>query len=133
MHILIYGCTRLTGVLAPELMKDGHEVTVVDADADRLALLEKQTKVKTLCASEPLMQDYLLEGGIEASGAFYAMSGDDHLNVLLCQLASHIFNVPNVLCRLEDPQLQDLYRELGVNILDNDANFLTSAREVLQD
>ena len=133
MHILIYGCSRLTGALVPHLTKDGHEVTVVDADADRLAILDKQAKVKTLCASEPLMQDYLLEGGIEASGAFYAMSGDDHLNVLLCQLASHIFNVPNVLCRLEDPQLREVYRDLGVNILDNGPDFLASARDHLEE
>lgn len=130
---MIYGCNRLTGALAPVLMNDGHEVTVVDPDSDRLEILRKQTKLKTIRVSEPLMQDYLLEGGIEASGAFYALTGDDHLNVLLCQLASHIFNVPNVLCRLEDPQLQDLYRDLGVNILDNGPNFLSSARDLVEE
>lgn len=129
---MIYGCNRLTGALAPVLVDDGHEVTVLDPNADQLSILERQTRVKTFCASEPLMQDYLLEGGIEASGAFFALTGDDHLNALLCQLASHIFNVPNVLCRLEDPQLQGLYRELGVNILDSGPSFLASARDVLE-
>ena len=133
MHVLIYGCTRLTDSLAPALVADGHEVTVVDADPDRLAILGRQANIRTLCASEPQMQDYLLDGGIENSGAFYALTGDDHLNVLLCQLASHIFNVPNVLCRMEDPQLRDLYGELGVRIFDNGPDFPGSARDALEE
>ena len=62
MQILIYGCTRLTDALAPVLVKDGHQVTVVDANADRLAILGKQTNVSTVWAAEPLMQDYMIEG-----------------------------------------------------------------------
>lgn len=132
MRILIYGCTRLTDALAPALVADGHEVTVLDANADRLAILKKQTTVNTLHTTEPLMQDYLLAAGIEPSQAFFALTEDDHLNLLLCQTASGIYNVARVMCRLEDPQLQDLYTQLDVRIIDNGPEFLSTARDYLE-
>lgn len=132
MHILIYGCTRLTDALAPVLMQDGHQVTVVDTDADQLTLLERQTDVRTVRLAEPLLQDPLQEGGIVNSDAFLSLSSDDHQNLLLCQIASHIYNVPRVMCRLSDPQLRDFYQPLGVSVLDAGPDFLSSAREFLE-
>lgn len=133
MDILIYGCTRLTDALAPLLVQDGHQITVLDPDADRLIILGKQANVATLWAAEPLMQDYLLDAGIGDSEAFFALAEDDHKNALLCQIASHIFNVSRVLCRLTDPQLQDFYRELGLNVLDSGPDFLSSVRDFLEE
>ena len=131
MEILIYGCSRLTDALAPVLVQDGHQLTVIDADADRLAILNKQTEVATVWAAEPLMQDYPLEAGIDDCDAFFSLTDDDHKNLLLCQIAVHIYNVPRVLCRLSDPQLQDFYRPLGVSVLDGGPDFLGGAREFL--
>ena len=133
MQILIYGCTRLTDALAPVLLQDGHNVTVVDTDADRLTLLERQTHVSTVRVTEPLMQDFLQQGGITNSGAFFSLSENDHKNLLLTQIATHIYNVPRVMCRLTDPQLQDIYQALGVSVLDGGPDFLSSARDFLEE
>ena len=113
MHILIYGCTRLTDALAPVLVQDGHQVTVVDTDTDQLTLLDNQTSVRTVRLAEPLLQDPLQEGGIDNTDAFLSLSSNDHQNLLFCQIASHIYNVPKVMCRLSDPQLQDFYQPLA--------------------
>ena len=131
MRILIYGCTRLTDALAPVLIQDGHRVTVMDSDADRLAILSKQADVTTVWVAEPLIQDYLLQGDVSTVDAFFMLTDDDHKNLLLGQIATHIYNVPKVMCRLTDPQLHDLYQPLGVTILDSGPDFLSSAREFL--
>ncbi len=132
MRILIYGCTRLTDALAPVLAHDGHEITAMGSDSDRLAILAKQTQVATVWMAEPLMQDYLMMGGIEGSGAFLALSGSDHRNLLMSQIATEIYNVPRVLCYLADPQLQDLFQPIGVNVLSGGADVLSAAREFLE-
>ena len=131
MRILIYGCTRLTDALAPVLIQDGHRVTVMDSDADRLAILSKQADVTTVWVAEPLIQDYLLQGDVSTVDAFFMLTDDDHKNLLLGQIATHIYNVPKVMCRLTDPQLHDLYQPLGITILDSGPDFLSSAREFL--
>ncbi len=131
MRILIYGCTRLTDALAPVLIQDGHRLTVMDSDVDRLAILSKQADVTTVWVAEPLIQDYLLQGDVSTVDAFFMLTDDDHKNLLLSQIATHIYNVPKVMCRLTDPQLHDLYQPLGVTILDSGPDFLSSAREFL--
>lgn len=132
MQILIYGCTRLTDALAPILVQDGHQVTVMDSDADRLAILEKQTNLSTVWIAEPLMQDYLMQGDLAGSQAFFSLANDDHENILLSQMASHIFNVPKVMCHLSDPQLQDFYQPLGISVLNGGPDSLSAARDFLE-
>ncbi len=132
MDVLIYGCSRLTDALAPVLVQDGHQVTVLDTDASRLAILEKQTSVSTLWIAEPLMQDFLTEGKIGTSDAFFSLSEDDHRNVLLCQIATEIYNIGRAMCHLSDPQLQDFYEPLGMRVLHGGHDFLGSARDFLE-
>jgi Trk K+ transport system NAD-binding subunit len=103
----------------------------MDSDVDRLAILSKQADVTTVWVAEPLIQDYLLQGDVSTVDAFFMLTDDDHKNLLLGQIATHIYNVPKVMCRLTDPQLHDLYQPLGVTILDSGPDFLSSAREFL--
>ena len=57
------------------------------------------------------------EGDIEITEVFLAISDRDHQNVLVAQIAKHIFNVGTVICRLENPQLQQLYAGLGLKVI----------------
>lgn len=134
MDALIFGCTRLTNALAAALIADGHRLTVLDRDADRLARLYQERPEESLAvlhAPEPLMQDYLQQGGIDRAGAFLALSGDDHANLLVSQIARHIYNIPQVFCRLSDPQLQDFYREQGLDIIGPDNDSIARIRRQL--
>ena len=132
MDVLIYGCSGLTLALAPSLAQAGHQLTVIDPDADRLALLKTVAQVEAIMAAEPLMQDYLQEGGISEAGALLALSEDDHKNVLVAQIAHHIFNVPRVLCFLKDPALQEFYRGRAITVASAGPDFVPSAREFVE-
>ena len=132
MQVLIYGCTRLADALIPVLVQDGHQITVIDTDADRLAIIQRQAGINSVWIADYLMQDFLMEGNIDSAEAFYSLSEDDHKNLLLCQIASAIYNVPRTMCLLSDPQLQDFYEPLGVRVLNGGRDFLSSARELLE-
>ena len=131
MQVLIYGCTRLADALIPILVQDGHQVTVIDTDADRLAIIQRQAGINSVWIADYLLQDFLREGNIDSAEAFYSLSEDDHKNLLLCQIASAIYNVPRTMCLLSDPQLQDFYEPLGVRVLNGGRDFLSSAQELL--
>ena len=103
---MIFGCGTLTDLLVPYLRQAGHLVTVLTDDADALERLRREYQVQGVWITEPLMQDYLQEGDIEITEVFLAISDHDHQNVLVAQIAKHIFNVGIVICRLENPQLQ---------------------------
>ncbi|MDE2940455.1 MAG: NAD-binding protein [Chloroflexota bacterium] len=131
MQVLIFGCTRQADALVPVLVHDGHHVTVMDTDSDRLAIMKRQTDIEPVWIADPLMQDFLIEGKIETAEAFYSLSDDDHKNLLLCQIASEIYNVPRTMCLLSDPQLQAFYEPLGMRVINAGRDFLNSAQELI--
>ncbi len=114
---MIFGCGTLTDLLVTYLRQAGHQVTVLTDDADALERLRREYQVQGVWITEPLMQDYLQEGDIEITEVFLAISDHDHQNVLVAQIAKHIFNVGIVICRLENPQLQQLYTGLGLKVI----------------
>ena len=114
---MIFGCGTLTDLLVPYLRQAGHVVTVLTEDADALERLRREYQVQGVCIAEPLMQDYLQEGDIDITEVFLAVSDCDHQNALVAQIAKHIYNVGTVICRLENPQLQQLYAGLGLKVI----------------
>ena len=117
MRALILGCDRLTAVLATALASAGNQVTVLSRDRDCLERLAEEPGVTPILTTEPSMQDYLQEGGVASADVFLALSDDDHQNVLMAQIARHMFNVPKVVCHLSNPQLQEFYKDLGLDVV----------------
>jgi Trk K+ transport system NAD-binding subunit len=117
MEALIYGCNRLAALLAPHLAQQGYLVAVLSQDPICLESVVNEPQIKGIAVEEPLMQDYLQQGGIAISEVVLALSEDDHQNALVAQTARHIYNVPTVICHLSNPQLQQLYSGLGLKVV----------------
>ena len=132
MRILLFGCNRLTTSLVPDLAGDGTEITVLGSERDCLASVATHPGVKVILTAEPMMQDYLQEGGINHADVFLAMSADDHQNILVAQIAKHIFNVPKVVCHLGSPQLQVLYAALGLDVVGYSFGLLQDVRQAIE-
>ena len=132
MRVLIYGCNRLATSLVPDLAGDGIEITVLGGERECLEIVAAHAGVRVVLTAEPLMQDYLQEGGINHADVFLAMSADDHQNILVAQIAKHIFNVPKVVCHLVSPQLQVLYAALGLNVVGYSFGLLQDVRQAIE-
>lgn len=113
MNIIVVGCRKVGSRLASLLDKEGHDVSVVDNDANSFDLLDKDFKgFKT--PGVPIDQDVLRQAGIENCDALAAVSPDDNVNIMVSQLARGIFNVPTVLARIYDPQRKDVFSHFGL-------------------
>ncbi len=132
MRVLIFGCNRLTTSLVPDLAGDDAEITVLGGERDCLESIASQPGVRVVLTAEPIMQDYLQEGGIDHADVFLAMSADDHENILMAQIAKHIYNVPKVVCHLGSPQLQVLYAALGLDVVGYSFGLLQDVRQALE-
>lgn len=132
MRVLIFGCNRLTTSLVPDLAGDGVEITVLGDERSCLENVATYPGVRVVLTAEPIMQDYLQEGGIDHADVFLAMSTDDHQNILVAQIAKHIFNVPKVVCHLGNPQLQVLYAALGLNVVGYSFGLLQDVRQAIE-
>ena len=132
MRIVILGCGPLTTLLLASPDSAEHQFTILSDDMDGLNNVADEPRVTPLFTLEPLMQDYLQLGGIDSADAFLALSEDEHQNILTAQIAKHIFNVRKVVCRLENPQLQDLYSELELEVINPTLNMLVDLNRTLQ-
>ncbi len=132
MQVLILGCNQLTTNLVPDLAQGDFTVTVLSKDRECLAQIADEPRVNVILTIEPLMQDYLRQGGIDSADIFLALANDDHQNALAAQVAHHNFNVPKVVCHLNDPQMQILYSGLGLDVVGYSFGLLQDIRQAIE-
>jgi len=113
VKVIIVGCGRVGAELAKILNRDGHEVTVIDRDADAFGRLEENLDVTKMVGDGTDMET-LLRAGIQSADAFAAVTNGDNRNIMAAQIAQRMYDVPHVVCRIYDPLRQQTYKALGL-------------------
>lgn len=111
---LIVGGGKMGYFLARKLTGEGYRATVLDLDqarsrriADELGILAftgDGTDVECLRASGAGEADYII-----------AMTGNDEVNLVVCQLAKRTFRAGMTVALVSDPRNEDLFSRLGVD------------------
>src|SRR5215469_7566617 len=110
------GCGRVGSELASVLDREGNEVTVLDLSASAFSRLPSSFGGTTLLGNG-IDVDVLRRSGAADADAFVAVTQGDNRNVMAAQIAKHIFNVPDVVCRIYDPIREQMYRSLGLKTI----------------
>ena len=131
MKIIIMGCGRVGARLASLLDGDGHEVVVLDNDTYSFRRLPSSFGGTALFGNG-VDEEALKRAGIEETDVFVAMTQGDNRNVMSCQIAKHIFNVPRVMCRIYDPLREEMYSALGLETLSPTKVFAQLFREKIE-
>ncbi len=108
MNILIVGCGKVGSMLASELSRLGHDVAVLDREESHFSSLDSEFSGYTI-SGVPIDQDVLKRAGIEGCDALLAMTEDDNVNIMVCQIAREIFHVGTVLARIFDPEREKIF------------------------
>jgi trk system potassium uptake protein TrkA len=132
MKVVIMGCGRVGARLAGLLDTDGHQVTVLDNDVYSFRRLSSSFK-GTALVGNGIDQEALRRAGIEEADVFFALTQGDNRNVMACQIAKHIFDVPRVICRIYDPLRQEMYVTLGLEAISPTTIFADILKEKLED
>ncbi|MCU0261651.1 MAG: TrkA family potassium uptake protein [Ilumatobacteraceae bacterium] len=114
-HIVI-GCGRIGSGLARQLDAAGHDVAVVDVDADAFGRLGPAFRGVTEIGSG-LDRPVLERAGIRHVDGLASVTGNDEVNAVVARLASRVYRVPKVVARLHDPRKAEIYRRLGVQVV----------------
>jgi len=131
MKVVIMGCGRVGAQLAAWLDSDGDQVTVLDINTYSFRRLPPDFN-GTALVGNGLDEEVLKKAGIEQADAFVAVTQGDNRNVMACQIAQHIFNVPRVICRIYDPLRRDLYSTLGIEAISPTTIFAQILKEKLK-
>jgi len=116
MRIVILGCGRVGAYLACMLATEGHQVTVIDRNAEAFRRLGLNFE-SNLVVGTGIDEDVLRRAGIEQADAFVAVTNGDNTNVMAAQVAKEIFGVRRVICRIYDPLREEIYRTLGLETI----------------
>lgn len=129
MNIIIAGCGKVGKMLAANLHREGHNVTVVDQDATKLkSFVAKYDIMGVLgnCATHTTLE----EAGIKEADLMIAVTGSDELNMLSCVLANRYET--RTIARVRNPAYFDdasyLKDELGLAMIINPE--YTTAKEI---
>lgn len=120
MKIIIMGCGRVGSQVSQLLVKQGHQITVIDHDTNALARLGTEFKGK-IVHGLGFDKNVLLEAGIETAESFVAASSSDNANIVAARIARNIFRVPRVVARLYDPVRAEVYQRLGLTTISSTA------------
>jgi trk system potassium uptake protein len=120
MFVLIVGCGRVGSAIATSMMEEGNEVSVLDEDAEAIALLDRgqeqnwEERGGQFTEGTALEIDALLAAGIERADAFVASTDGDNTNLVIAQVAKRRFDIDRVVVRVLDPARARWYAEQGL-------------------
>ncbi len=116
MRVVIMGCGRLGSTLARELDHEGHHVTVIDVDGTAFNWLEDNFRGDTVAGAG---EDIAVQqaAGVPGADIFLALANGDNRNAMAVQVAKHIHGARRVVARIYDPERADVYRQIGINVV----------------
>jgi trk system potassium uptake protein TrkA len=116
MKVIIMGCGRIGSQVSELMSMQGHDVTVIDHDANAIGRLGPHFKGRVI-QGLGFDRNVLVEAGIERADAFVSASASDNANIIAARIARNIFRVPRVVARLYDPLRAEIYQRLGLTTI----------------
>jgi trk system potassium uptake protein TrkA len=113
VHVVIMGCGRVGASLAAALGRLGHDVAVVDKNAQAFRRLGAEFHGQQVVGTG-FDRQVLIEAGIERAGAFAAVSSGDNSNIISARVARETFGVEHVVARIYDHKRAAVYERLGI-------------------
>jgi trk system potassium uptake protein TrkA len=116
MRVIIVGCGRVGAQAAAALDLRGDHVTVVDSDQRAFTRLPGTFGGVTVRGSGT-DEDILRGAGADLADLLMALTEGDNRNTLAAQLGKHLFGIPRVIAKINDPVRAEAYRTLGLETI----------------
>jgi trk system potassium uptake protein len=113
MYVLIVGAGKVGWNLARELIQKENEVTLIESDPQRYAVVEEELEHSVQYGDGSEL--WVLErGGIERADLVIAVTGDDEDNILISQVAREKYGVERIVARCNNPRNLQHFELLGI-------------------
>lgn len=114
MFVIVVGCGKIGYHLSRALLSANHEVVIIERDAARAAMAADDFG-SIVISSDGTEPTVLTEAGVERCDLLIATTAQDATNLVACQVAKRIFNVPQTLAVVTDPEHAQLFTRVGVD------------------
>ena len=115
-YTVIIGCGRLGASLANAISDKDASVMIVDRDERAFRKLGTSYGGLTLTGDATDIA-VLRSAEIERADTVVSVTNDDNTNIMVAQIARNVYHIPNVICRLYDPEREIVYKEFGIDTI----------------
>jgi len=120
MNIIICGAGRVGFTIAKLLIDQNHSVTIIDQSSDDIQKINDSLDVKAIVgkATSPAI---LEKANTNDADMIIAVTRNDEINMLICQIAYSLFKVPKKIARIRsqeylDPKFSGLFNKENLPI-----------------
>ncbi|QRX63890.1 Trk system potassium transporter TrkA [Dysgonomonadaceae bacterium zrk40] len=118
MKILIAGAGAVGTHLAKLLGQENHDITLMDEDKDRLAIIRDNSDVLTYVGKCTSLKD-LTDAGTGGADLYIGVTPEESKNITSCMLASNL-GAKKTLARIDNyeyllPKNSDFFEKLGIH------------------
>tara|TARA_B100001057_G_scaffold267349_1_gene267453 strand:- start:13 stop:1404 length:1392 start_codon:yes stop_codon:yes gene_type:complete len=99
MNIIICGAGRVGFTISKLLSEQGHSVTVIDQSSDDIQKINDSLDVKAI-VGKATYPSILEKANASETDMIIAVTRNDEINMLICQIAFSIFNIPKKIARI---------------------------------
>ncbi|MDB4193782.1 Trk system potassium transporter TrkA [Candidatus Pelagibacter sp.] len=120
MNIIICGAGRVGFTIAKILSEQGHSITVIDQSSDDIQKIDDTLDVKSI-VGKATYPSILEKANATDADMIIAVTRNDEINMLICQIAFSIFNVPKKIARIRsqdylNPKFTKVYNKENLPI-----------------
>ena len=99
MNIIICGAGKVGFSISQQLSAQGHSITVIDQSSEDIKKINDALDVKGIVGRATL-PSVLENAGAEKADMIIAVTRNDETNMVVCQLASSLFNISKKIARI---------------------------------
>jgi trk system potassium uptake protein TrkA len=115
MYIIIVGAGKVGYFLAKRLCASKHSVSIVDRDKGVCEEIAKELEALVI-QGDGCDPRILEEAGVARADVVAAVTGDDEDNLIVCQLAKEKFGIQRTVGRVNNPDNEHTFSELGIDV-----------------
>ena len=120
MNIIICGAGRVGFTIAKLLSEQGHSITVIDLSSEDIQKISDTLDVKVILG-KATYPSILEKANASEADMIIAVTRNDEINMLICQIAFSIFNIPKKIARIRsqdylNPKYTNVYNKENLPI-----------------
>jgi trk system potassium uptake protein TrkA len=120
MNIIICGAGRVGFTIAKILSEQGHSITVIDQSSEDIKKIDDSLDVKAI-VGKATYPSILEKANASDADMIIAVTRNDEINMLICQIAFSIFNVQKKIARIRsedylNPKFTKVYNKENLPI-----------------
>ena len=128
MYIIVVGGGKVGYYLTKTLVNEGYEILLIEKNPKKVAVYQERFG-EVVVEGDGAEMTTLEEAGMARADVVIAVTGDDEDNLVICQTAKRLFNVPRAIARVNNPKNEEIFKRLGIDVTVSSTNLILSIIE----